>query len=400
MKYKVSELNFNSLWKPSSVSVRLRTNMAVTDYTGHDPFDGLNSRLLKSTPLYKNPLVRLALLQVNKRSPVDLRSFLSVPRERNSKGIALVILGLLLEYLRTGEATLLNEARRLADWLLEQCCDIEQWGGACWGYHFDWQARAFYVPVGKPNIITTVYVTLALLELSKICGDELYGTVARTSVDFFTRSLLTRRGDSVYFAYIPGETALVHNANLWGCALTQMCGDEPARALAAEAVQTSLHAQREDGAWPYGERSHHQFVDGFHTGYNLEALSLYQKSGGRVDVSCAIEIGLDYYAAHLFDADGRPRYYDTQPYPIDSHCAAQAILTFLKIGTVQQKKLALLVADWAMSNLYDKKRGWFVYQQNRYYVNRIVYLRWTQAWMYYAFEFLLSNPIKGEDSLK
>lgn len=400
MKSKFSKLNFDPLCKLDLVSIRLRNSMAATDYAGHDPFDGLNGRTFKATPLYKSTLFRLALLQANKRSPVNFRSLLRVPLARNAKGVALIILGILLEYRRTNETTLLHEARRLADWLLEQRCDEEQWGGACWGYHFDWQARAFYVPVGKPNIITTVYVALALIELSKISGDELYGAVARRCVNFFTRSLLTRRGDLVYFAYIPGESALVHNANLWGCALTYLCGDETSRALADAAVRTSLQAQRDDGAWPYGERSHHQFVDGFHTGYNLEALSLYQQSGGKVDVSRAIEIGLDYYAAHLFDADGRPRYYDTQPYPIDSHCAAQAILTFLKVGTVQQKKLALLVADWAMSNLYDKKRGWFVYQQNRHYVNRIVYLRWTQAWMYYSLEFLLSNPIDDEDLSK
>lgn len=373
----------------SAVSRRLRHNMAATDYAGYDPFDGLNSRLFKATPFYKSSLLRLALLQANKRSPLNLRSLLRVPRARNAKGIALIILGLLLEYRRTGDAIRLHEACRLADWLLEQRCDEEQWGGACWGYHFDWQARAFYVPVGKPNIITTVYVALALLELSKAGGGEVYGEVARQCVDFFTGSLFTRRGGISYFAYIPGESALVHNANLWGCALTQICGDESSRALAAEAVQTSLQAQRDDGVWPYGERSHHQFVDGFHTGYNLESLQLYQQSGGAVDVTNAIEIGLDYYAAHLFDTDGRPRYYDNQPHPIDSHCAAQAILTFLKIGKADQGALAQKVAAWAMENLYDAKRGWFFYQRHSCYVNRVVYLRWTQAWMYYALEFLM-----------
>jgi hypothetical protein len=38
---------------------------------------------------------------------------------------------------------------------------------------------------------------------------------------------------------------------------------------------------------------------------------------------------------------------------------------------------------WAIENLRSP-RGYFYYQRNRFYTNRIEYMRWSQAWMSYA----------------
>ncbi|MCY1282976.1 hypothetical protein D9M70_318360 [compost metagenome] len=72
-------------------------------FAGYDPFDSLNSKLLQATPLYRSEWVRLAWLQLGKRSPINFRPLLRVPKRRNPKGVGLFISGLLQDYRRTGE---------------------------------------------------------------------------------------------------------------------------------------------------------------------------------------------------------------------------------------------------------------------------------------------------------
>lgn len=139
-------------------------------FGGHDPFDGLNSSLFDRLGGNRFPLARIAWLQLHKRSPVNLRSLVGVPQKRNPKGIALFILGLIERCRDATGGEDLDEAVALGDWLLTQCVDRGIWKHHAWGYHFDWAARAFYVPRGKPNAITTCYVARALYELGRVSG--------------------------------------------------------------------------------------------------------------------------------------------------------------------------------------------------------------------------------------
>ena len=108
------------------------------NFSGYDPFDLLNSRLLKSTPFIRSEFFRLVWLQFGKNSPINFRPFLRVPKKRNPKGVALFIFGLLEEYQRTDDSDYLKEAQLLGTWLVGHCCDLVSWQHYCWGYHFDW----------------------------------------------------------------------------------------------------------------------------------------------------------------------------------------------------------------------------------------------------------------------
>ncbi|KKL87839.1 hypothetical protein LCGC14_1930720 [marine sediment metagenome] len=154
------------------------------EYAGQDPFDGLNSKLFDIFPSFKKGLVGLAWIQLHKRSAINLRPICAVPKKRNPKGIGLFILGLLEDYKATNDQIYLGEAIKLADWLLTQQSDITIWQHSCWGYHFDWNARAFFVPKGKPNVITTVYVAQALYALSEITKNKKYSEPAIDSAHF------------------------------------------------------------------------------------------------------------------------------------------------------------------------------------------------------------------------
>src|SRR5918911_4728207 len=82
-------------------------------YAGHDPFDGLNSRLFQATPLRRSRLARLLWTQAFKRSPVNLRSVALVPAGRNAKGTALFALAALARFRATRDAGHEREARTL-----------------------------------------------------------------------------------------------------------------------------------------------------------------------------------------------------------------------------------------------------------------------------------------------
>ncbi|MGH9903453.1 MAG: hypothetical protein ACRD68_16725, partial [Pyrinomonadaceae bacterium] len=80
-------------------------------YAGHDPFDGLNSRLFQATPLRHLPAARLVWTQAIKRVPFNLRGLARVPAGKNPKGAALFALAALARWrtLRTTGAE--REAR-------------------------------------------------------------------------------------------------------------------------------------------------------------------------------------------------------------------------------------------------------------------------------------------------
>ena len=412
-----------------SINRELLAAIADADYAGYDPFDTLNSPLLKRLPLYRSAWFRLAFLQLGKRLPVDLRPLLRVPKARNPKGVALCILALLQDFQRTGSAHFLAEAHALGRWLINQRSAPAHWQHPCWGYHFDWQARAFFVPAGKPNVITTCYVARALYALGETADDDALRKPALESARFISASLFTQLDGEYFYAYIPGETALIHNANLWGaawCAFAgRRLGDSAMIEQALLAAQTSLQAQRSDGSWWYGTRAHHQFIDGFHTGYMLEALYLLRGSsagsgpepspepspepgtgpstgsspepgpasgaGSSLAASAttpfdeAIESAYRHYKKTFLSPEGDVNYFHNSPYPRDIHSVAQAVLTLLVLGPLGEVlPQCERILQRAVQNLYLPQHRRFVYQKGRWLTNRMNYLRWSQAWAYYA----------------
>lgn len=365
------------------------------DFSGYDPFDGLNSALFDWFGARHIPLARIAWLQLHKRSPVNLRKLVGVPKRRNAKGIALTILGLLERHRCSHDGAEMNEAIALGDWLITQCVDRGVWKHCAWGYHFDWAARAFYVPRGKPNAITTCYVARALYALGRVTGHSRFTDVA-IDAGFFLDRLHVLTSDLEYYAYIPGETAFVHNASLWTAALVARTavhtGDGAMRERALRVARQSASMQRPDGAWPYGARAHHAFVDCFHTGYNLEALDSLQRTLGTNEFAGVIRTGMDYYRRHFFLKDGTVKYYHDRMWPLDTHSVAQAVITLMKVGgTEADLSLTNAVLTQAFASLYLPEQERFVYQKQRWFTNKINYMRWTQAWAFYALSFYAAN---------
>ncbi len=141
---------------------KLSDYVSQEKYRGWDLFDVLNSNIFHPSPFYKIKLLRLFWIQSFKRSPVNFRKIFLVPKGYNAKGLALFSNGLLLQ-------EKIEESKKLLDSLLTMKCS--GFSGISWGYNFDWESRAFFVPMGTPNIVTTVFVANAFLDFYEKNGE-------------------------------------------------------------------------------------------------------------------------------------------------------------------------------------------------------------------------------------
>src|ERR1700687_4222073 len=84
-----------SLGDARSAASKLLAYCKANDWAGHDPYDALNSRAFAALPFLNFKLPRLVLTQVLKRSPIDVRRFLLIPKKQNPKAIGLFLSAIL-----------------------------------------------------------------------------------------------------------------------------------------------------------------------------------------------------------------------------------------------------------------------------------------------------------------
>ncbi len=371
------------------------------DFAGHDPFDALNSRLFQATPFAKSRNARLIWTQLLKRSPADLRGLALVPRERNAKGIALFALAQLAIYRREKTDAVAQQVNILLSILLSM--KVEGGSGAAWGYNFDWQSRNFFAPRGTPTVVPTAFAARALIEASHEFPNEEYANTARSVCDFLLRDL-PRTVDTeteLCFAYTPNSHTRIFNASLLAAevlaSVGQKTNDSTLCATAERAARYVINQQQPDGSWTYGTEPAQSWIDNFHTAYNIFSLKrIISACSLGEEFQQSLRRGYRYWTETFFLADGWPKYYHDDLYPVDAHAAASAIVTLLECRDVCRDlddrftTLARQVASWTIQNLRDK-RGFFYYQRRRFYTVRKPYMRWTQAWMLYA----LARLIEG-----
>jgi rhamnogalacturonyl hydrolase YesR len=363
-------------------------------YKGYDPYDGLNSSLFRTVPfLAGNRLARLAWIQAFKRSPVNLRALTGVKKEYNPKALGLFLSGYCNLYLVERKEEHLEKIRFFSGKLKE--LQNRSWSGSCWGYNFDWQARAFFQPKNTPTVVATAFIGCALLDAFEVTKDDSLVEMAKSACDFILKDLNRTYDDKGDFAfsYSPLDKTVVFNASLLGSRLLSnvynYTREEHLAEAAASSARFCCRYQREDGSWSYGTQDFHKWVDNFHTGYNLECLADYSRFTGDRSFDCNMQNGFRYYVDTFFTPEGIPKYYNNSLYPIDIHCSAQLIATLAKVTVFKDHvQLAENVLDWTIDNMQSDK-GYFYYQKNRYFTSRIPFMRWAQAWMFYAFSIYL-----------
>lgn len=371
------------------------------DWAGYDPYDALNSRIFTALPVLQSRLPRLALTQLLKRSPINVRGLLRIPKTQNPKGIALFLSALLkAPELCTAESG--DLVASLTETLVAlRSPDISYW---CWGYSFPWQTRSIVVPRGTPNLVCTAFVAGALLDLYEQRHEPEHLRMAASAAEYVLSELYWSDGSSAAgFGYpLPSVRSQVHNGNFLAAALLcrvyKHTADERFLGPALRAARYSASKQHSDGSWPYGEAPSQEWIDNFHTGYNLCALQAIGRDAGTGEFESCIRHGFEFYRAHFFRADGAARYFHNHTYPLDIHCVAQSIVTLLAFKDFDpgNVRLAISVFRWAMSHMWDD-RGFFYYRVLRLGTIRTSYMRWSQAWMLLALSSLLQKTETKRD---
>lgn len=387
---------------------QLKSYCESEHYKGWDPYDGLNSKVFQALPLLKkSAFFREVMIQGFKRSPVNLRPLMQVPKEHNAKGIGLFLQGYcnlvktvrrhpeLVSVLGTEDA-LLAKVSEVAD-LLVSIQSQGNYHGACWGYNFDWQARGgLFFPKYTPTVVATNFCATALMEAYEITGQPVYLDLALTSADFVMKDLHRHNMDdgSFLFSYSPLQgNDTVYNASLLGSRLLSYCykytGREELREAARQSVKACVKGQSEEGSWVYGLLPIQKWVDSFHTGYNLDGLIAFEELTGDKLAHEAIEKGLRFYVERFFEPDGTPKYYYNQMYPIDIHCPGQLMVTLSRLHKFEEYcELAEKVMDWTIHHMQDKE-GYFYYQLKKGISSKLSYMRWSNAFMFYAMSYYI-----------
>lgn len=384
--------------EPASRNVKAMT-LALFEYcrkhewAGHDPYDALNSELFSKLKFLDSRLPRLVFTQVLKRIPWNPRPLLLIPGTQNPKALAL-FLASLIKLSRLGLLAEPQLLGALGDRIVAlRSQDTPYW---CWGYSFPWQTRTTLVPRGAPNLVCTVFVTNALLDLYEYSGDHSCLAVAISAAEYIMNELYWTDGDSIASLAYPLATSrtTVHNANLLGaallCRVAKHSGDKKYVDPAMKVARHSAAMQRSNGAWLYGDADTQAWVDNFHTGYNLSALRSIGRDAETDEFDSRVQIGFAFYRKHFFREDGAARYFHDRTYPIDIHCIAQSILTLVEFKHLSEDNIQLAgsVLDWAATNMLAEE-GYFFYRALRFGRIKTSYMRWSQAWMLLALTTLL-----------
>lgn len=312
---------------------------------------------------------------------------MNVKKDYNPKGLGLFLSGYCNLYTIDPKPEYMETIRFLIDKIIH--LQTTNYSGSCWGYNFDWQARMFFQPKYTPTIVATSFIANALLDAFEIIKEPEIAKIAISSCDFILKDLnRTPAHNGFLFSYSPLDKTSVYNASLLGAGLLarsfSITNNMEYLQTARSVIASVCELQNEDGSWYNANEETQRWIDNFHTGYNLECINNYQLYTGDLQFDLYLKKGFDYYINTFFTEKGESKYYNNQLYPIDIHSCSQLFITLYKLNALEtNKNLFEHTYNWTTENLLSPK-GFFYYQKKNFFTNKIPYMRWSQAWMFYA----------------
>jgi hypothetical protein len=319
----------------------------------------------------------LAVVSLNRRSPVNLRPLLGIPATKNACTVGYFVSACLLVAELAGSEEALDSARRRLAWLRSARV------GGGWAHAFDVQTPTLNYARSVPNVVCTAFAANAFLDAAERLADhdaEAALDVAVGAARFARDELLVRGPDGPFLGYHPNEDTLIHHGNLLAARLLVRAGslsdDDTLIDAGLEALPLSLRAVDTDGSLPYGVGVRRAWVDGYDTGLVIESLADIDRLIPQSGLESVISTMTAYYRDRLFGADGRARSRPGASYPIDALTAAQGIQTFAKLGS-EHLDTAERIAQFTLD--YLARSGTFLYQSHRLHVKPVPYARWADA---------------------
>lgn len=359
-------------------------------YVGWDPYDTLNT---KWGWLRKGKWPPVLAIQLQKRSPLDLRKILGVQPGLNPKTLALMLQAHALEA-QNGDPTAPEKCQNLVATLKD--CATSGYSGYCWGYHFDWASPVKYLKAYSPTVVVTGFVSKGLREWYRFSKDEKVLDILNGITKFIRKDLAwTTRDEGVCVSYSTEMTDLCYNASLLAgehlAAMYNISGNEQDKEDAVKIMQYVVNTQQSNGAWFYSADpktgKERKQID-FHQGYVIDSIAYIAETLGVRDarVLMSIEKGMEFYRKMQFTNVGRSLYRWPKMNPLDIHNQSQGIITFSRQKKWNKDYLAFArtIVDYTIKNMWDRSGHYFYYRKFAFFTMKTPMMRWAQAWMYLA----------------
>jgi hypothetical protein len=285
----------------------------------HQDFYASNIGRKAKTIYYRRPLVGLLAVapMVLCEALLPSARALFYPRTRLPIADAHYAMGFALLFeLTQAEEHYLKAVHFLEVLKQTRCPGFEHHG---WGYPFHWQTRTGVITAGTPLITTIPYCYEAFEYVYRIDGKGEWFDIMRSIA---AHALQDYRDFEVgpnarTCTYTPDGDQGVVNASAYRAFLltSAWCefGDQSYWSTAERNLNFVFQAQQEDGSWPYAIDGTCDFVDHFHTCFVLKALAKIEKLTGHEGCTRAIQRGVEFYLARLFDEEGLPKPFSKAP---------------------------------------------------------------------------------------
>lgn len=378
---------------------KLEKYVSRENYTGWDPYDALIAKRIPRI-LLNNKIFAMSLIQLNLYSPINLRPLLKIEKGKSNKALALFSRAYYIASGSINEKEFKQKARKLLFEVVSRTTPEN-----CHSHYFNSVSFNSALGPGISDIICLTETIKSLVVAYSLEKEPEFLSLALKRLNFIFNHLFVEKGEIAYFKYTPIEKgkivfnvsslaleSLAELKNVCNCNLDEFV-DKGKRV-----VNFLLLHQRSDGAWPYSiytDKNKYYWQIDFHQGFIIDGLTAflpYLDEDLKKKTEEALMKGVEFYINRQFTKEGYSFYRYPVKYPIDIHNQAQGIITFSKLykafGDERYLDFAKKIALWTIKNMQSPE-GYFYSHKWPFFVNKIPYMRWGQAWMMLALATLL-----------
>lgn len=366
-------------------------------YLGWDPYDALNS--VRFNHFQKWPdLCKIAIIQVNKASPINFRSILAIQPGIDTKGISIFLQGYCKLYDSGIPGPLEEDGPVLYSKLIKE--KILNNNTISWSSHyFNYiNIKGSILTPDTPDLIGSSNAMKAIcqyadhkdLDIEHII-DKYYNYLVN---NFDHDHGCFAYGHHIKNKYVPNLDAEVISSYRYAKRIVE---NDDINRLCLVSLKKLIEYQNNDGSWYYSyyhDGKNRKQLD-FHQGYIIngliDSIDVYPNMENEIVES--IGRAVNSYDS-IFSSDGRGYYRYPRRYPTDIHNQAQGIITYSKLYDLFESRrfndMSKIICKWTIENMQDPT-GYFYFQRGRLLANKIPYMRWSQAWMMLALSEILKS---------
>ena len=276
-----------------------------------------------------------------------------------------------------------------------------------WGYPFDWETRSGTIKAWTPYITTLPYAYEAFQDVYQLDGNpqwlEVMQSIALHGFEDYRDYETSPKAATCCYSPGTGDSSGVVNASAYRAFLLTAASldfsEDKYRKTADRNLNFVLESQNADGSWFYSIDNKRDFVDHFHTCFVLKALAKIERLTGNSDCRTAIERGVKYYTANLFDGAGLPKPFSKPPrltvYRRELYDCAECVnlATLLYGRFAELDRILSLVLDDILCR-WQKSDGSFRARELMLGWDNVPMHRWAQSQMFRSLCFFLSKNLK------